>query len=134
MGRHKVDMKSPNEDRTISAAITFANEQMHQEQMYVFRDSTSGDPMLLYEMFETIGAVWLTLSAVAFVLFAFFAKSRQQSVTAIGRADSKEPISKARGAAVGRQVDKLRTTLGLASDESEGDRRRDTQRVPVDAE
>ena len=94
----------------------------------------TGDLMLLLETVETIGAIWLAMSAVGFILFAIFGKPRQRSVTAIGRVDSAESISPAHNAAVDRQVDKLITMLDGFSDKSERDRRRDALNVPVDAE
>ncbi len=90
--------------------------------------------MLLLEMIETIGAIWLAMSAVGFILFAIFGKPRQRSVAAIGPAESAESMSPAHAPAADRQVDKLRAMLDVGSDKSERDRGRDALNVPVDAE
>jgi len=92
----------------------------------------TGDLMLLLETVETIGAIWLAMSAVGFILFAIFGKPRQRSVTAIGRVDSAESMTLAHDAAADRQVDKL--SADVVRDNSERDRRRDALDVPVAAE
>ena len=96
----------------------------------------TGDLMLLLETVETIGAIWLAMSAVGFILFAIFGKPRQRSVTAIGRPDSAESSAEsmtlAHDAAADRQLDKL--SADVVRDNSERDRRRDALDVPVAAE
>ena len=98
----------------------------------------TGDLMLLLETVETIGAIWLAMSAVGFILFAIFGKPRQSSVTAIGRPDSAESSAEsmtlAHAPAADRQLDELSATLDEMRDNSERDRRRDALDVPVAAE
>ena len=88
--------------------------------------------MPLLEMIETIGAIWLAMSAVAFILFACFGKPRQSSVTAIGRQESAESMSLAHAPAADRQLDEL--SADVVRDNSERDRKRDALDVPVPAE
>ena len=90
--------------------------------------------MPLLETIETIGAIWLGMSAVAFILFACFGKPRQSSVTAIGRQESAESMSLAHAPAADRQLDELSATLDEMRDNSERDRRRGTLDVAVAAE
>ena len=87
--------------------------------------------MPLLETVETIGALWLAMSAVGFILFAIFSKPVQRSVTAAGQADSAESISPVRDAAAVHQVEKLRTMLDGSSEKSERDRKRDARKVPA---
>ena len=100
--------------------LTLPKKEMHRESNSCDPGVLqTGDLMLLLETIETIGYIWLGMSAVAFILFAFFGKPRQLSVTAIGRAESAESMSPAHDAAADRQVDKL--SADVVRDNSERD-------------
>ena len=73
--------------------------------------------MLLFETFETIGGVWLALSAIAFILAAAFASIRQKlGVNAFELMTRRElqasgrEASPAASAARESQLDRLDTT------------------------
>lgn len=64
--------------------------------------------MLLLETFETVGGIWLAISALAFILGAVFVKTRQGSSTSAAiETMARQDVLIAANGALPRRVDRL---------------------------